>query len=132
MQAVRVLFHEELGVSNRRAARPAVPGAEGIMSHGVTMNGVRGVAIQIRNRMFREAVAAQVDGEPDLRIVGTTAFCGELPRLVELRNPEIVLFEIDPDQGDPAGVVAELRVRYQRLHLVGLYDRPDPEIAERL
>jgi DNA-binding NarL/FixJ family response regulator len=102
------------------------------MSHGATLNGVRDVAIQVRNRMFREAVAAQVDGEPDLRIVGTTAFCGELPRLVELRNPEIVLFEIDPDQGDPAGVIAELRVRHQRLHLVGLYDRPDPEVAERL
>ncbi|HEY7488936.1 MAG TPA: LuxR C-terminal-related transcriptional regulator [Streptosporangiaceae bacterium] len=102
------------------------------MSHGVTLNGVIGVAIQIRNRMFREAIAAQVDGEPDLRIVGTTAFYAELPRLVELRNPEVVLFEIDPDQGDPAGVVAELRVRHQRLHLVGLYDRPDPEVAERL
>lgn len=102
------------------------------MSHGVTLNGVLGVAIQIRNRMFREAIAAQVDGEPDLRIVGTTAFCTELPRLVELRNPEVVLFEIDPDQGDQAGVVAELRVRYQRLHLVGLYDRPDPDVAERL
>jgi DNA-binding NarL/FixJ family response regulator len=102
------------------------------MSHGAALTGVRSVAVQIRNRLFREAIAAQVDGEPDLRIVGTTAFSAELPRLVELRNPEIVLFEIDPDQGDPAGVVAELRVRHQRLHLVGLYDRPDPEVAERL
>jgi DNA-binding NarL/FixJ family response regulator len=102
------------------------------MSHGVTLNGGLGVAIQIRNRMFREAIAAQLDGQPDLRIVGTTAFSGELPRLVELRNPEVVLFEIDSDQGDPASVAAELRIRHQRLHLVGLYDRPDPEVAERL
>lgn len=102
------------------------------MSHGVTLNDGIGVAIQIRNRMFREAIAAQLDGQPDLRIVGTTAFSGELPRLVELRNPEVVLFEIDSDQGDPASVAAELRIRHQRLHLVGLYDRPDPEVAERL
>lgn len=102
------------------------------MSHGVTLNGALGVAIQIRNRMFREAIAAQLDGQPDLRIVGTTAFSGELPRLVELRNPEVVLFEIDSDHGDPASVAAELRIRHQRLHLVGLYDRPDPEVAERL
>jgi DNA-binding NarL/FixJ family response regulator len=102
------------------------------MSHSVALNGGVGVAIQIRNRMFREAIAAQLDGQPDLRIVGTTAFSGELPRLVELRDPEVVLFEIDSDQGDPASVAAELRIRHQRLHLVGLYDRPDPEVAERL
>ena len=102
------------------------------MSHGVTLKSGVGVAIQIRNRMFREAIAAQLDGQADLRIVGTTAFSGELPRLVELRNPEVVLFEIDSDQGDPASVAAELRIRHQRLHLVGLYDRPDPEVAERL
>jgi DNA-binding NarL/FixJ family response regulator len=100
----------------------------------VALTSVFSVAIQIRNRMFREAVAAQLDVEPDLRVVGTTAFGTELSRLCDLRNPEIVLFEVDPDQDGQLNMLTQLRMTHRRLRLVGLYDHPDPdpEIAERL
>jgi DNA-binding NarL/FixJ family response regulator len=114
------------------------------MSHGGTisrplrdsapLNDGCGVAIQIRNRTLREAVAAQLDNEPDLQVVGATANRAEIPRLCELRSPRVVLFEIDSDQGNPVSLIANLRARHRPLRLIGLHDRPepDPQLAERL
>jgi DNA-binding NarL/FixJ family response regulator len=114
------------------------------MSHGGTisralresapLNDGYGVAIQIRNRTLREAVAAQLDNEPDLRVVGAAANPAEIPRLCELRSPRVVLFEIDSGQGSPVTLIANLRARHRPLRLIGLHDRPepDPQLAERL
>jgi DNA-binding NarL/FixJ family response regulator len=104
------------------------------MRDGTSTSGGYGVAIQISNRTLREAVAAQLDEEPDLRVVGATADRAEIPRLCELRNPKVVLFEIDSGQGNVVRLVARLRARHPWLRLIGLHDDPgpDPQIAERL
>src|SRR5262245_63929915 len=90
------------------------------------------VAVQLQNRTLREVVAAYLDGEADIQTVGTTASPAELPRLCELRNPDVVVFETGTEQGDPRRLVAGLRAHNPRLRLVGLYDNPDAEVAGRL
>jgi DNA-binding NarL/FixJ family response regulator len=88
-----------------------------------------GVAVQSRNRLLREAVAAQISREPDLRIVGTTARWTELPRLCQLRHPQVIIFDVA--EVDPFAIVAALRVQNRQLHLVGLYEGTDVQVAER-
>jgi DNA-binding NarL/FixJ family response regulator len=90
------------------------------------------VAVQLQNRTLREVVAAYLDGESDIQTVGTTAAWAELPRLCELRNPDVVVFETASEQGDPRRLVVGLRAHHPRLRLVGLYDNPDAEMAGRL
>jgi DNA-binding NarL/FixJ family response regulator len=98
------------------------------------LNDGHGVAIQIHNRTLREAVAARLDNEPDLQVVGATANRTDIPRLCELRSPRVVLFEIDSGQDSAVHLIANLRARHRRLRLIGLHDRPepDPQLAERL
>jgi DNA-binding NarL/FixJ family response regulator len=104
------------------------------MPQTVTCNGGGGlgVAIAVRNRLFRESLVAQIEHDPELRVLGATESCAELPQLCALRSPQLVVFEMSADQEDLVRTIAELRARYRRLYLVGIYDRPDSRLAERL
>ncbi|HEY7488346.1 MAG TPA: response regulator transcription factor [Streptosporangiaceae bacterium] len=92
-------------------------------------SGVLGVALQIRHRVFRETLAARIDQEPDLRVVGTTAFRADIPRLCRLRSPHVVLVEIDAADRELTAMLTELRKAHDGLYLVGLHDHSGPGAA---
>ncbi|MQA86367.1 MAG: hypothetical protein GEV03_17460 [Streptosporangiales bacterium] len=112
------------------SGRPGISDAAAMLD--VVKCGALRVAVQAGNRLVREAIAAYLDRQADLQVVGTTTRRADLPQLCELRAAEVVVFEADSGAGDPAELAAVLRSQPRQLHLVGIHDGLDPEAAERM
>jgi two-component system NarL family response regulator len=89
------------------------------------------VAVQQRQRLFREGLATFLDRHADVEVVGTARTAGELTLLCDERRPEVVLLEVDVTDWDPCRLAAALRARHQHLRLIGLPAGPDPTLARR-
>lgn len=86
------------------------------------------VAVQSGNRLLRESLAARLEHEPSLHLVGAVAVGTDLLQLCELRRPDTVVLEPEPGR-DPSPLVRALRKRHERLRIIGVTG--DPEIALR-
>ena len=89
------------------------------------------VAVQQRQRLFREGLAVFLGRQADIEVVGTARTAGELVRLCDEGRPDVVLLEVDVTDWDPCRLAAALRGRHRSLRLVGLPAAPDPALARR-
>ncbi|WP_213450292.1 response regulator transcription factor [Rhizomonospora bruguierae] len=81
----------------------------------------RGIAVQHRNRMFRDMLAVQLRQQPGLELVGTVATGVELVRLGELRRPAIIVYEADAPRWDIDRLVALPRPAGRPVRIIGLH-----------
>jgi DNA-binding NarL/FixJ family response regulator len=89
------------------------------------------VAVQARQRLFRDGLAMYLEAEPDLEVVGTAATAAELTRLCEEQRPDVVVLEADATDWDACRLVAALRKRHRSQRVVGTYAAMDRAHAMR-
>lgn len=89
------------------------------------------VAVQERQRFFREGLAMVLAGEPDIDVVGATRTASELSGLCDAHRPDVVLLEIDTDDWDACRLAAALRKRLRTVRLVGVAGAVDRVLALR-
>jgi DNA-binding NarL/FixJ family response regulator len=89
------------------------------------------IAVQERQRFFREGLAMVLAGEPDLDVVGAVRAASELNRVCEDERPDVVLLEIDVDEWDACRLAAALRTRLRTVRIVGVAGAVDRVLALR-
>ena len=82
------------------------------------------VAVQQRQRLYRDGLCQLVGAEEDLVVVGSAATADDLLRLCQDERPEVALIEADATEWDPARVTARLRRLLPALQVVGLTAGP--------
>jgi DNA-binding NarL/FixJ family response regulator len=76
------------------------------------------IAVQDRQRLFRDGLALMLDGEPDLTVVATAATAAELVGIAAERF-DVLILELETSDWDACRLVAALRKRQHRLVVVG-------------
>lgn len=89
------------------------------------------IAIQDRQRLYREGVALVLGGEPDLEVVATAATAAELVTSTAECDVDLVVLELDVEDWDACRLVAALRERHPGLAVVGLLPGDDGELPAR-
>jgi DNA-binding NarL/FixJ family response regulator len=89
------------------------------------------IAIQDRQRLYREGVALVLAGEPDLEVVATAATAAELVTLTAEQHIDLVVLELDVEDWDACRLVAALRKRHAGLAVVGLLPGDDDVLPAR-
>ncbi len=77
------------------------------------------IAIQDRQRLFREGLEMVLGGEPDLSVVCTASTAGELVNGTAQQPLDLILLELDAPDWDPCRLVAALCKRHPGLAVVG-------------
>jgi DNA-binding NarL/FixJ family response regulator len=77
------------------------------------------IAIQDRQRLFREGLDMVLGGEPDLFVVCTASTASELVTGTVEQPVDLVLLELDASDWDPCRLVAALCKRHPGLAVVG-------------
>lgn len=78
------------------------------------------IAVQERQRFYREGLVTVLDTEPDLEVVGSAADAKDLVRVFEESAPDVVLLELDASEWDPFRLTGALRRRRRGLTVVGV------------
>ena len=89
------------------------------------------IAIQDRQRLYREGVALVLANEPDLEVVTTAATAAELVAATAEQHIDLVVLELDVEEWDACRLVAALRKRYPGLAVVGLLPGDDDTLPAR-
>jgi DNA-binding NarL/FixJ family response regulator len=89
------------------------------------------VAVQDRQRFFREGLAMVLGGEPDIEIVAAVASALDLTRACEDERPDVVLLELDADEWDACRLAAALRKRRSTLRVIGVANTIDRMLGLR-
>lgn len=89
------------------------------------------VAIQDRQRLYREGVALVLADEPDLEVVATAATAVELVAATAGCDVDLVVVELDVVEWDACRLVAALRKRHPGLAVVGLLPGDDTDLPAR-
>jgi DNA-binding NarL/FixJ family response regulator len=89
------------------------------------------IAIQDRQRLYREGVALVLAGEPDFEVVATAATAAELVTATAEQPVDLVVLELDVEDWDACRLVAALRQRHPGLAVVGLLPGDDDELPAR-
>ncbi|HYH49046.1 MAG TPA: response regulator transcription factor [Acidimicrobiia bacterium] len=91
------------------------------------------IAIQDRQRLYREGVALVLAGEDDFEVVATAATAAELvaATAAPVCNVDLVVLELDVEDWDACRLVAALRRRHPGLAVVGLLPGDDEELPAR-
>lgn len=92
--------------------------------------GVR-IAVQERQRFYREGLVLVLAGEPDLDVVGSVADARGLTRLFEDEQPAVVVMELDVAEWDACRLAAALRKRRRSLAVIGIARCCDRVLATR-
>ena len=85
------------------------------------------VAVQDRQRLFRDGLAIVLSAEPDVEVVAASATAAELVAAAADADLDIVVLELDAPDWDACRLVVALRRRNPRLAVVGTLsdgDRP--------
>ena len=78
------------------------------------------IAIQDRQRLYREGVALVVGGEPDLEVAAVAGTAAELVAATADGPLDLVVLELDVAEWDACRLVAALRKRHPGLAVVGI------------
>ena len=89
------------------------------------------IAIQDRQRLYREGVALVLDGEPDVEVVAIAATAAELVTATAECPVDLVVLELDVEDWDACRLVAALRKRHPGLAVVGLLPGDDDTLPAR-
>jgi len=89
------------------------------------------IAIQDRQRLYREGVALVLAGEPDLEVVATAATAAELVAATVDQDIDLVVVELDVEDWNACRLVAALRKRHAGLAVVGLLPGDNDELPAR-
>jgi len=84
------------------------------------------VAIKSERRLFRDALATCVAAQPEFSVVGHVADVSDLLFLVDLRRPDVVLFDLGPSVRPTVDELLILRERFDLAHVVLVYERLNP------
>jgi two-component system, NarL family, nitrate/nitrite response regulator NarL len=84
------------------------------------------VAIKSERRLFRDALATCVAAQPEFSVVGHVADVNDLLFLVDLRRPDVVLFDLGPSVRPTVDDLLALRERFDLAHVVLVYERLNP------
>ena len=84
------------------------------------------VAIKSERRLFRDALATCVAAQPEFTVVGHVADVNDLLFLVDLRRPDVVLFDLGPSVRPTVDGLMALRERFDLAHVVLVYERLNP------
>ncbi|MFC6023209.1 LuxR family transcriptional regulator [Plantactinospora solaniradicis] len=85
-----------------------------------------GVAIRSGRRLFRDALASWLSGQPEFFIVGHVATDDDLLQLCALLRPDMVLFDVGPAMYGALPALRLLRERCARVRIVVMYDHLSP------
>jgi DNA-binding NarL/FixJ family response regulator len=89
------------------------------------------IAIQDRQRLYREGVALVLANEPDLEVVTAAATAAELVTATAEHDIDLVVLELDVEDWDACRLVAALRKRHPGLAVVGLLPGDATELPSR-
>ena len=89
------------------------------------------IAIQDRQRLYREGVALVLASEPDFEVVATAATAAELVTATADTTIDLVVLELDVEDWDACHLVAALRKRHPGLAVVGLLPGDDDTLPAR-
>jgi DNA-binding NarL/FixJ family response regulator len=89
------------------------------------------IAIQDRQRLYREGVALVLAGEPDIEVVATAATAADLVSATAEQHVDLVVLELDVEDWDACRLVAALRKRHPGLAVVGLLPGDDDTLPAR-
>ena len=89
------------------------------------------IAIQDRQRLYREGVALVLANEPDLEVVATAATGADLMAATAEQDIDLVILELDVEDWDAYSLVAALRKRRPGLAVVGLLPGDNAELPAR-
>ena len=78
------------------------------------------IAIQDRQRLFREGIALVLGAEPDLRVAVIAGTAAELVMATAEESIDLVVLELDVEEWDACRLVAALRKRHPGLAVVGI------------
>jgi DNA-binding NarL/FixJ family response regulator len=78
------------------------------------------IAIQDRQRLYREGAALILEGEPDLCVVAVAGTAAELVLATAEESIDLVVLELDVEEWDACRLVAALRKRHPGLAVVGI------------
>jgi DNA-binding NarL/FixJ family response regulator len=84
------------------------------------------VAIKSERRLFRDALANCVAAHPEYTVVGHGPDVNDLLFLVDLRRPDVVLFDLGPSVRPTVDGLLALRERFDLAHVVLVYERLNP------
>jgi len=84
-----------------------------------TTGTVQRVAVQDRQRLFRDGLALLLGAEPDVEVVASAATAEELVALTEGQQVDVVILELDVADWDSCRLVAALRKRHDGLAVIG-------------
>jgi two-component system response regulator DesR len=80
------------------------------------------IAVQDRQRLFRDGLALLLDREPDLTVVATAATASELA-VAAGEGIDVVVLDLDASAWDACRLVAALRKLYPRLLVIATTER---------
>ncbi|HEV3363555.1 MAG TPA: response regulator transcription factor [Acidimicrobiia bacterium] len=89
------------------------------------------IAIQDRQRLYREGVALVLANEPDFEVVTTASTAAELVTATAECDIDLVVLELDVEDWDACRLVAALRKRHPGLTVVGLLPGNDDTLPAR-
>lgn len=82
------------------------------------------IALRSDRRLFADVLTTCLETRPGYTVVGSVARLDELPRLCELRHPDLVLVHLSSGLGaDPDDALARMRACVAASRVVVLYDR---------
>ena len=93
--------------------------------------GIVRIAIQDRQRLYREGAALVLASEPDIDVVATAATAAELVTATADCDVDLVVLELDVEDWDACRLVAALRKRHAGLAVVGLRPGDDDTLPAR-
>lgn len=88
-------------------------------------NAIR-VAIKSERRLFRDTLATCLTAQPEFTVVGHVAEVSDLLFLIDLRRPDVVLFDLGPTVRSAIDELRALRERFDLAHVVLVYERLNP------
>jgi len=89
------------------------------------------IAIQDRQRLFREGLALILAAEPDLSVAATASTAAELVTGTTEQEIGLVVLELDAPDWDACRLVAALRKRHPNLAVVGTVAGANPDLPAR-